>query len=616
MFNRLQGIARPRNLPFRSKMILSFFIVIGLTALIMGYSYDRIMSRELQASTLDALEKMTKQTADTLNLHFKTIGNIGFSYFSDPSVQKFLDGALPAFDSQQYYRNKLEAQKMQNPLIAFIKIASLRGDQYSSYYYYNSGMRETIDNDQESLFDQARRLDGYPLWTVSLTKINTSREPVHTISYVQELKRITSNSQTPIGFIKIDMDPSVIEKTFLGLRSDDGGTYYIADREGRVVFADDREQINASIADSPLFAGFKRHPVSNRYVDYRFDSGGQSYIGFYQTLGYGDWLIIGSAPLDRMLEKIDAFRKLMIYIALASFLAAMLLGSVIAASVTRPLKELNRRMKQVEMGDLQAFIRVKGNDELATIQHSFNNMTFEIRSLIHKVYETGLLKKEAEIQALQSQINPHFLFNTLSTIDSISTIDGDERISYICLALGSMLRYNLNGGGLATVEEEVLHLNQYLSIYEIRFAGQFAYEIDVEPGTEELLLPKFLIQPLVENALIHGLEQKLGRKSVRTAIASQDANTLRIEVSDNGIGMDADLIDLLRRKLSDPSFLARRQSSERTKIGLANVFRRIEMYFEADPQVAIDSNPGTGTRISFLLPKRTSGGNLHENHDR
>ncbi|MBW7460842.1 histidine kinase, partial [Paenibacillus sepulcri] len=251
-------------------------------------------------------------------------------------------------------------------------------------------------------------------------------------------------------------------------------------------------------------------------------------IGFYRALGYGDWLVIGSVPLDRIVNKVNAFRNLLVLIALASFLAAMLIGSAIAAGFTKPLKELNKRMKQVEKGDFQAFIDVRGTDELSTIQHSFNKMTYEIRSLIHKVYETELLKKEAEIKALQSQINPHFLFNTLSTIDSISSIDGDERISYICLALGGMLRYNLNGGGLATVREEVAHLNQYLSIYQIRFGGLFVYEIDVEPGIEELIVPKFLVQPLVENAIVHGLEQKVGPKFVRVALTSLDEATLRI----------------------------------------------------------------------------------------
>jgi two-component system sensor histidine kinase YesM len=600
---------------FRSKMILSFFIVISLTAFIMGFSYYRIMSNELEASTLQGLEKMTEQTVDTLELHMKTIGNIGYSYFSDTSLQKFLDGP-PNFDNQQYYRNKLASQKIQNPLISFIAITRLDGEQLSSYYYYNSSVRTLLDREQEGLYQNAQKLDGFPFWTVSLTTINSTVIPVKSISYIQLLKRITMNEQHPIGYIKIDMDPGILEKTFLGLQNDDGSIYYIADREGHVIFTGNNEDIRGSIAKSPLFAGYKKGTQANRYVDFRFQDDNKTYIGFYHKLNYDGWVVIGSVPLDRILQKVNTFRNTLIVLAAISFLTAMLLGSLIADGVTRPLKELNKKMKQVEMGNFQAFIEVKGADELSTIQHSFNKMTSEIRKLISKVYETELFKKEAEIKALQSQINPHFLYNTLSTIDGISSIDGDERVSHICLALGNMLRYNLNGGGLATIQEEVKHLNQYLSIYQIRFAELFSYEIYVEPGIEELILPKFLIQPLVENAIIHGLEQKVGFKSVRVALGSLDENSLKIIVEDNGVGMDPAMIELFHRKLSNPLGIASRQSSSRSRIGLANVFNRIEMYYDSDPQVHIESHPGVGTRIQFILQKQTAGGDNHEGPDR
>ncbi|BBH24883.1 histidine kinase [Paenibacillus baekrokdamisoli] len=605
-----------RTLQFRSKMILSFFIVIGLTAVIMGYSYYRMMSHELEDSTLQGLEKMTEQTVDTLELHFKTVGNIGYSYFSDTSLQKFLDNT-PTFDNLQYYRNKLEGQKMQNPLISFIKITSLDGEQVSSYYYYNSSLRSLMDENQREMYQEAKQLDGFPLWAVSITTDKNALIPIHTISYVQQLKRITTNSQHPIGYIQIDMDPAILEKAFLGLQNDDGSTYYIADSKGRIIFTNTNDEIGGSIAKSPLFTAYKQENISNRYVDFRFKEGNNSNIGFSQSLHYSDWVVIGSVPLDRILHKVNVFRNTLIFIAVISFLAAMLLGSIIAAGVTRPLKELNKKMKLVEMGDFQASIQVKGADELSTIQHSFNKMIAEIRKLISKVYETELLKKEAEIKALQSQINPHFLYNTLSTIDSISSIDGDQRVGDICLALGNMLRYNLNGGSLATIKEEVTQLTQYLSIYQIRFAEQFHYEMNVEEGIEELIIPKFLIQPLVENAIIHGLEQKVGYKSLHVIIRSLNHEQLEFVIADNGVGMDAATLELLSKRLDPLSgSVIRNPLSSRTMIGLANVFKRIEMYYECDPKVHIESNPGIGTVIHFVLPKRAAGGDKVEGHDR
>ncbi|GGD78478.1 cache domain-containing sensor histidine kinase [Paenibacillus nasutitermitis] len=607
---------RLTGIQFRSKMILSFFLVIGLTALIMGYSYYRIMSRELKASMLEGLEKLTEQTVDTLELHFKTIGSIGYSYFSDTSVQQFLEGT-PSFDNQKYYRNKLEGQKMQTPLISYIQMTRLGGEQFSSYYYYNSTLRSMMADDQKTLHEQARLLDGFPLWTVSITTAKNELKAIHTISYVQQMKRITSNSQYPVGYIQIAMDPDILEKAFLGLDNDEGSSY-IVDREGTIIFTSTNDRIGKSIAGDPLFTAYRNNLTGSRYADFQFSKNDKKYIGFAHSLSYGGWTVVGSVPLDRILHKVNVFRNTLILIAVISFVFAMLLGSIIANGVTRPLKELNKKMKLVEMGDFQAYIHVKGADELSTIQHSFNKMTAEIRKLIMKVYETELLKKEAEIKALQSQINPHFLYNTLSTIDSLSSINGDMRVSHICLALGNMLRYNLNGGSFATIQEEINHLNQYLSIYQIRFSDQFHYEMKVDEQVEDVVIPKFLIQPLVENAIIHGLEQKLGYKSVQVAIRSLDEQRLEISVADNGTGMDPAAIEMLERRLTDPSKLAFRHSpsSAKTRIGLANVLKRIEMYYDLNPVISIESTVGEGTRIQFILPKQTGGGDKHEDHDR
>ncbi|GLX70232.1 cache domain-containing sensor histidine kinase [Paenibacillus glycanilyticus] len=590
---------------FRNKMILSFFIVVSLTAIIMGYSYNRMMSRELEASTLQSLEKMTTQTVDTLDLHFKTISSIGYSYFSDTSLQKFLDGPADT-DNEQYYRNRLISQKVQNPLISFIAITRLDGQQMSSYYYYNQNVKALLDKEQAALFDKASEMDGFPFWTVSHTTISTTVTPVQSVSYIQLLKRITMNEQHPIGYIKIDIAPGVLDNIFPKPQKSDASKYYIADRSGRIIFTENKEEIGMSIAGSPLFTAYKQAPQSNEYVNFRYENRDKTYIGFYERLNAGDWIMIGSVPMDQVLEKVTSFRHTLIFIAMISFVIAMLLASLIAAGVTRPLKELNKKMKQVEMGDFRAAIEVKGKDELSTIQHSFNKMTAEISSLISKVYETELLKKEAEIKALQTQINPHFLYNTLSTIDSISSIDGDERVSFICIALGNMLRYNLNGGSLATVQEEITHLHQYLSIYQIRFSKLFTYEIEVEPGLEDIIVPKFLIQPLVENAIIHGLEQKVGNKTVLVRLSNLDESTLKIVIEDNGVGMDPAMIELFHRKLSNSNDIVSRQSSPRTMIGLANVFKRIQMYYDNDPRVEIYSQPGAGTRIYFELPKRTA----------
>ncbi|MFD0710662.1 sensor histidine kinase [Paenibacillus sp. GCM10027626] len=598
---------------FRNKMILSFFIVISLASVIMGFSYYRMMSDELQASTLQGLNRLIEQTADTLDLHLKTVSMIGLGYFSDISLQKFLD-TPPTFEDQQYYNNKLEGQRIQNPLISSVTIARLNGEQFSSVYYQKPELRALMKQELQRVGELAHKLEGTPLWAVSLTTTRSSLSPVSTISYVQQLRRITASAQHPVGLLKIDVNPAVLTNALKGLHDEEGSTYYITDKAGSIIFAENSELIGSSIADQPLFHEYLqslgRHPNH-----FSFAENNEQYIGFYRQLANADWLIFGRAPLQRISDKVNSYGQTVLLIALLSFFIAMLIGSAIAASVTRPLKLLNKKMKQVEMGDFHAVIQVKGKDEFSTIQYSFNKMTTEIRALITKVYETELLKKEAELKALQSQINPHFLYNTLGTIDSMASINGEPRIGYICRALGGMLRYNLNGGSTATIQEEVTHLEQYLSIYRLRFASQFQYTIEVEERLKQLTVPKFLLQPLVENAIIHGLEQKIGPKELSLAICSHDnGRQLKFDITDNGAGMEAEIRDQLQQRLAGGSDYAERAGA-RPMIGLMNVFKRIEIYAGCKPQVTIMSEPRCGTCIQFTIPKLITGGDRHEADD-
>ncbi|MBB6671373.1 cache domain-containing sensor histidine kinase [Cohnella nanjingensis] len=588
---------------FRTRLILSFFIVVSLTAAIMGFSYYRIMREELKTSTVQGFERLIGQSADALSLQLETIRNIGLSYFTDVSLQKYLDNPV-SFEDKQYYRNKLEVQRMQIPTLSNLTIVTLDQDQISSMYYYNQKLRSLMNDELMRVARLAAERDGAPLWTSSVATGRNSLTPTPTISFVQQLKRVTSNEQHPVGYLKIDLDPAVIRHAFQGLRGEAANAYYIVDDAGTVVFAEDETEIGRSLAGDPLFVGYRQAVASPaQAASFAVADDRASYIGLYRQLNLSGWVVLGKAPLNRVYEKVNRFRNTMLAIGLAAILAAMLLSSLISAGVTRPLKMLNKKMKQVEMGDFDAFIEVKGRNEFSTIQHSFNKMTAEIRHLITKVYETELLKKEAEIKALQSQINPHFLYNTLGTIDSLSAINGEMRIVHICQALGGMLRYNLNGGSFATIREELNHLDQYLSIYVIRFAGDFRYEIEAEPGTETRTVPKFLLQPLVENAVIHGLEPKIGTKEVKIRIRF-DGGELAFTIEDNGVGMASETLLRLQDRLCSPGgFVSERVSPTRAEIGLANVCSRIQTTYGRDPRMVIRSLPQTGTRIDFSIPQ-------------
>ena len=277
----------------------------------------------------------------------------------------------------------------------------------------------------------------------------------------------------------------------------------------------------------------------------------------------------------------------------------------VSKSLSRPLEDMTKTVKRIQAGETHLRMENLKEDEAGELGKSFNNMLDQIEGLIAREYENKLLLNHAQYQALQAQINPHFLYNTLDTMGSIAEIDGCDQVSALCQSLAELFRYSLNmKKPFSTVSQEMVHLKNYIYIMNIRMQNQIQYTFDINDTILNDELPRISIQPLVENAINHGLKNYKGEKKIYICACPEEQN-LVITVEDNGVGMSEERIRELFKESPD-------QGDKRDSIGILNIHKRMRLLFGEQYGVKIESTPGKGTRVILTVPRKKQGGKYFE----
>ena len=321
-----------------------------------------------------------------------------------------------------------------------------------------------------------------------------------------------------------------------------------------------------------------------------------------QYNGLVGWYTCSFVEESNLFPGAAALRDYIILLVILCAVAAYILLRFLSRSITRPLDRLNNAMKTVQYKHLNVSLDVEGRDEVGELTESFNYMMGRIHTLVNRVYEEKLAQKNAEIEALQAQINPHFLYNTLDSINWM-LIDRDEMdISSVVVSLGKLMQYSMDtSSALVPLHMEYRNALDYLKIQKNRLEDRLLYELDLPSDLEDFLIPRLILQPLIENAIIHGIlpSGRSGRITVRTR---QEGSRLVLSVQDNGDGMAPEQLQQLRQLLSG--------GQEGGSIGMRNVARRLQLHFDGQCRFSVDSSPGQGTTVRLLLPMQGKRGNL------
>lgn len=403
---------------------------------------------------------------------------------------------------------------------------------------------------------------------------------------------IRGENDQVIGILVVEFMPSSFSN--LLLRNQEILSYqhtFIVDRSDRLICADTSQH--------PAYYSLIERTFNEGTRRFEFTWNGEQYYACGQYNGLTGWKTFSVISVRSLFAGADALREHIEVLLLRAVLLMLLAIFFMYRSFTRPLSDLEQAMGAVQEGRFGLQIKNGRRDEIGRLIDSFNYMSNKIDLLIQEVYEGRLAQKNAEIEALQAQINPHFLYNTLDSINWMLIDRGENDISEIVVSLGKLMQYCVDtGDALVTLEQECQYVQDYLRIQKNRLEDRLQYSLEIEESIRSLRVPKLILQPLVENSIRHAIEpfQREGFISIRAWTQNGRAE---IAVSDNGCGMSQAQILALTQPAG--------QEEGRTGIGVRNVARRLKLFFGEESGLVIESRPDAGTRVTIVIPLKTKG---------
>ncbi|MFP4974479.1 sensor histidine kinase [Paenibacillus sp. CN-4] len=404
--------------------------------------------------------------------------------------------------------------------------------------------------------------------------------------------------------MKVNVKTEYFLKPLNRIRLGQTGGIFLLDEDGTPLLSEQSDPKHAHVLKA--LEPIRRAGQKGGVLDVR-DAGGKPDIVIYKKLPKTNWLLVGVVQEKELYAELFRLRNSIMVIASLLLVLSLVLASVLSSSITKPLSRLVSAMRHVQRGDFSyAEMRIPPQEtvrsEIGYVTGTFRNMVVRLRSHIQTEFELKLLRQQAEYKALLMQINPHFLFNTLELMSSLAMQKRTEDNVTVIEDLGRMMRYSLRiSDDVVLLEEELGYVEHYLSILKIRFGSRLKIGLTREEGLERLTTIKFILQPLIENAVKYSLA---AGTEARVSISARRADgRLHLSVTDNGPGIGEELKLSLMERLHSPNpddVLAGRNGH----IGLGNVLARCRLYYGELFQVAVEPGIGGGTRIVLSLPEQ------------
>lgn len=383
-----------------------------------------------------------------------------------------------------------------------------------------------------------------------------------------------------LGTLYFDVDLDIFDKLFQQVVLDRNDEVYVVDTNGYILYSNQEDKLGKRFDELAA----RRSGTKMLYSEPIPFIGGQ---------------IIGLVSKADFYASLTQIRSNVFIASAICLLALLALGALFSRTFSQPVLEIMRLMVRVESGHLEAGIMTTRKDELGRLAHGFNRMIERLKLFINEAYVAEIKRKQAELNALKTQIQPHYLYNTLEVIRMSAVADDALEVADMIHALAGQLEYVIDfGEESVTVQRELEHLKSYFHLIEVRFDKRIELQIDLDEDIAEALILKLSIQPLVENAVQHGIRPKGGKGTVLVTIEQLDADSLAVTVFDNGIGMDAETLERLQRQLAEG------ESATGKSIGLKNVHSRMLQAYGKPYGITIESKSQIGTSIRMLYPLR------------
>ena len=370
---------------------------------------------------------------------------------------------------------------------------------------------------------------------------------------------------------------------------------YVSNYEGRLLLSTESiSSFNENIKTEPVFSD--AFPTENDYGTYFFGEGESEQLVMYYSSVESGWKYLASVPLSQVLSDLGRQNSFIIITAILGFISAALGSILLYGYVVKPVNGLMQKMRGMENGELQPIAQVKPKNEIGVLLQSYNHMIVELKNLIDEVYVQQLLRKQAQLKSLQSQMDEHFLYNTINTIYCEACREKADNSANMLVVLSKYFRLSLAKGqdkvGLDQIAELVRY---YLQIQKMRFGPSLRCQIETFPDMDQYVALKYLFQPIVENAIVHGFEKKLGTYLIHIRFQRQE-ELLYFEVTDDGNGIEE---EQLKQIIHDTSTSDKVEGDD---YALKNLREQIRITYGEEYRIFIESQKGKGTKVYFTIP--------------
>ncbi|WP_159881266.1 cache domain-containing sensor histidine kinase [Paenibacillus puerhi] len=581
----------------RTKLIISFISVILLPLLLSIYISYRNFAHELEQSYIVNNTVILKQLNNRFDDYFIQLENTGLTYYSDLLFSQEYQMA-----DHDFSQHNLKLKKLMSLYLA--------NKETNSVLFYTPLKQElyVINKALNTSFPKASAVESKGWYRAAVSSPNTLvLKPSHLLqgyppeyriqesSQVFSLSRMIRGYSSEIGVLTINYGMDQLQRiSGTGILSPEE-EITLLDNQGVMIYSSNPL---FSKLDDALLARIQSGPEMDGSFHYMEPDSQEAKLMLYSKSGHNGNLLLKLIPLPIILAQAEKTRTINVLLALTIILILIVTTMYISFRLTRSLLQLKRLMVKAGEGDFQAPIAVTQTDEIGQISHAYNRMIQQIDTLITEKYKMKLANQESQWKALQAQINPHFMYNTLQTICSVALDEGIDELVRMTQALSDMLRYSIKPGERATLQDEIGNVTDYLFIQACRFEEKLEYRIEAPAAVRHLQVPKLLLQPLVENAIIHGLEPAKHRGKI-VLECSLDQGYLRISISDNGIGIMPGKLAELQASMDAPDVLT---LDKRDSIGIVNVRQRLQLMFGGECCMRIHSRPQEGTRIEIAIP--------------
>ncbi|GMQ59326.1 sensor histidine kinase [Vallitalea sediminicola] len=405
------------------------------------------------------------------------------------------------------------------------------------------------------------------------------------------------NSFEKIGIMSFRIDNNYLQEILSHTYREPAESTYLYTYDGDKIVYAGRNYNNEIVENKKIYL--------NEKGTYEHTINGNNYYVIVENIDDVNLKIISVITTDMLISDTRKVFDLIIILCIVSMPIYIIIANMIYSEIISPFNLLVSKMKDIEKGELNTSIDIIRKNEIGYLYNSFNSMAKKLKYLVECVYEEEIARKNAEISALQSQINPHFLYNTLETINWKAQLLGEQDIAEMVQALSKLMDANMNRSGekFSTIEQEILYMDSYLFLIQKRFGKKIEYNKIIDKKTLKEKLPKLIIQPLVENAIKHGIEP-VGRGKIILRITEKDEKLI-IEVEDNGAGIEIPRLQSINIELSENRYIAEEQENSKS-IGLKNVYRRLLLIYGKKAQISIESTYTEGTKVTLKVPKTVS----------